>query len=74
MPVFAARAAIAIAYADKVTRLERAVASRQVSGQAVGILMERHRLSAKQAFDTLVAAAAIAPDAARGRSQPQRVR
>jgi transcriptional regulator with GAF, ATPase, and Fis domain len=56
VPVFAARAAIAAAYADKVTHLHRAVRSRQVIGQAVGILMERHRLSAKQAFATLVTA------------------
>jgi transcriptional regulator with GAF, ATPase, and Fis domain len=56
VPVFAARAAIAIAHADKVIHLERAMQSRQVIGQAVGILMERHRLSAKQAFDTLVKA------------------
>jgi GAF domain-containing protein len=56
LPVFAARAAIAIAYADTVTNLRRAIESRQVIGQAVGILMERHRLSPKQAFDTLVTA------------------
>lgn len=55
IPVFAARAAIAAAYADKVTNLHRALESRQVIGQAVGILMERHRLSAKEAFDTMVA-------------------
>jgi len=30
--------------------------SRPVIGQAVGILMERHRLTAKQAFATLVEA------------------
>jgi GAF domain-containing protein len=54
IPVFAARAAIAAAYADKVTHLHRAIESRQVIGQAVGILMERHRLSAKQAFDSIV--------------------
>jgi GAF domain-containing protein len=56
IPVFAARAAIAAAYADKVTNLHRAIESRQVIGQATGILMERHRLSPKQAFDTMVAA------------------
>jgi GAF domain-containing protein len=55
VPVFAARAAIAVAHADKVIHLERAVQSRQVIGQAVGILMERHRLSAQRAFATLVA-------------------
>jgi GAF domain-containing protein len=55
LPVFAARAALAIAYADTVTNLRRAIESRQVIGQAVGILMERHRLSPKEAFDALVA-------------------
>ncbi len=54
VPVFAARAAIAAAYADKLTNLHRAIESRQVIGQAVGILMERHRLSPKQAFDSMV--------------------
>ncbi|HEY7047218.1 MAG TPA: GAF and ANTAR domain-containing protein [Jatrophihabitantaceae bacterium] len=56
VPVFAARAAIALAHAEKVSQLERALQSRQVIGQAVGILMERHRLSEQQAFDTLVKA------------------
>jgi GAF domain-containing protein len=56
LPVFAARSAIAVAYADTVTNLHRAIESRQVIGQAVGILMERHRLSPKQAFDRLVTA------------------
>jgi GAF domain-containing protein len=56
VPVFAARAAIALSHAEKVSQLERALQSRQVIGQAVGILMERHRLSDKQAFDTLVKA------------------
>jgi GAF domain-containing protein len=54
IPVFAARAAIAAAYADKVTNLRRAIETRQVIGQAVGILMERHRLSPQQAFDAMV--------------------
>ena len=54
VPVFAARAAIAAAYADKVANLHRAMESRHVIGQAVGILMERHRLSPKQAFDAMV--------------------
>lgn len=53
VPVFAARAAIAIAHAEKVADLKRGMASRQVIGEAVGILMERHRLSAQQALDTL---------------------
>lgn len=56
VPVFAARAAIALTHAEKVSQLEAALQSRQVIGQAVGILMERHRLSEQQAFDTLVTA------------------
>lgn len=56
IPVFAARAAIAAAYADTVTNLRRAIESRQIIGQAVGIVMERHRLTPKQAFATLVKA------------------
>jgi GAF domain-containing protein len=56
VPVFAARAAIAIAHAEKVAQLEHAVQSRQVIGQAIGILMERHRIPAKEAFATLVKA------------------
>jgi AmiR/NasT family two-component response regulator len=53
-PVFASRAAIAVAHADQVHNLRRAIGSRQVIGQAVGILMERHRLSADDAFERLV--------------------
>lgn len=54
IPIFAARAAIVAAYADTVTNLHSAIESRQVIGQAVGILMERHRLSAEQAFEAIV--------------------
>ena len=56
VPAFAARAAIALAHAEKVSQLEQALQTRQVIGQAVGILMERHRFSEQQAFDTLVKA------------------
>lgn len=56
IPVFASRASIALAHADEVYNLRRAMKSRQVIGQAVGILMERHKLSADQAFDRLVSA------------------
>jgi hypothetical protein len=55
-PVFASRAAIAVAHADEVLNLRRAIGSRQVIGEAVGILMERHRLSGEQAFERLVTA------------------
>jgi AmiR/NasT family two-component response regulator len=36
-----------------VTQLRRAIASRDVIGQAKGILMERRGLTADEAFDTL---------------------
>lgn len=55
-PVLAARASIALAHADRVQNLRRAIDSRQVIGEAVGILMERHRLSADEAFERLVSA------------------
>jgi hypothetical protein len=55
-PVFASRAALSLAHADEVSNLRRAIGSRQVIGEAVGILMERHRLSSDQAFERLVAA------------------
>jgi hypothetical protein len=55
-PVFAARASIALSHVDEVYNLRRAIASRQTIGQAVGILVERHRITADEAFDRLVAA------------------
>lgn len=55
-PVFAARASIALAHADQVFNLRRAVASRQQIGQAVGVLMERHKIDEDTAFERLVAA------------------
>jgi len=41
-PVFASRAAVALAHAEQVRNLRRAIGTRQVIGEAVGILMERH--------------------------------
>jgi PAS domain S-box-containing protein len=55
-PVFAARASIALTHADRVFNLRRAVASRQQIGQAVGILMERHKIDEEAAFKRLVSA------------------
>lgn len=54
LPVFAARASIALAYSDKLRNLRRAIDTRQLIGQACGILMERHRWTADQAFGELV--------------------
>jgi transcriptional regulator with GAF, ATPase, and Fis domain len=51
---FATHAAIALAHAQMESNLRTAMASREEIGRAVGILMERHRLSAPQAFDMLV--------------------
>lgn len=55
-PVFAARASIALAHADEVHHLHRAIESRQTIGQALGILVERYRLTPDQAFELLVSA------------------
>lgn len=55
LPMFASRAGMALAYADKLDNLRRAIDTRQVIGQACGILMERHRITSDQAFAELVA-------------------
>jgi hypothetical protein len=47
---FAAHAAATIAIARKVGQLELAMVTRQEIGQAMGILMERHGLTAESAF------------------------
>ncbi|WP_245784633.1 GAF and ANTAR domain-containing protein [Geodermatophilus amargosae] len=54
--VFASHASIALAGAQQEDRLRTAIASRDLIGQAKGILMERHRLTADQAFAVLVRA------------------
>lgn len=46
----AAHAAVAFADSQKITQLNEALISRQLIGQAEGILMERYKLSAQQAF------------------------
>jgi ANTAR domain len=45
---------LALVQADRVLNLRRAIGTRQVIGEAVGILMERHRISAEDAFERLV--------------------
>jgi PAS domain S-box-containing protein len=55
-PVFAARASIAIGHTDDVHNLRQAIVTRQTIGQAAGILMERHKFTADEAFDRLVTA------------------
>jgi hypothetical protein len=55
-PVFASRASIALANTDQVANLRTAIDSRKLIGQAIGILMERHRLTDEQAFERLISA------------------
>ncbi|SDO68166.1 GAF and ANTAR domain-containing protein [Lentzea jiangxiensis] len=54
--LFAGHAAIALASAQERRELSAAVETRDLIGQAKGILMERHKLSADQAFTVLVRA------------------
>ncbi len=56
LPVFASRASIALGYRDNLHSLGRAVSSRQLIGQATGILMERHKITDDEAFQRLVRA------------------
>ena len=51
--LFAAHAAVAYSAAQRESALERALVSRELVGQAQGILMERERLTADQAFAAL---------------------
>jgi GAF domain-containing protein len=51
--VLAAHAAVAVAGAEHEQNLRSAVASRDVIGQAKGILMERYKITADQAFGLL---------------------
>lgn len=52
--LFAAHAALAYAAARQQAKMSRSVATRQLIGQAQGILMERHKLTDDQAFAVLV--------------------
>ena len=54
--LLAAHAGVALAGSRKIGNLRIAVHNRDVIGQAKGILMERHKISAAQAFDRLVVA------------------
>ena len=53
--IFAAHAALALATAQLVGQLRSALVNRDVIGQAKGILMERHRITADAAFQRLSA-------------------
>jgi hypothetical protein len=48
--LFAHQSAVALAYARHVVNLENAIKTRQLVGQAVGIMMERHQLDDARAF------------------------
>jgi GAF domain-containing protein len=54
--LFASHAAVAVAQAQKLNHLGSALASRDVIGQAKGILMERYKVTAPQAFALLATA------------------
>jgi transcriptional regulator with GAF, ATPase, and Fis domain len=51
--LFAAHAAVAMSDAQQKEQLSKAVSARDLIGQAKGILMERHKLTADQAFTVL---------------------
>jgi GAF domain-containing protein len=57
--LFAAHAAVALAGAEHESNLLAAIDHRDRIGQAKGILMERHKLTAVQAFDLLVRASSL---------------
>ena len=48
--LFASQAALALAEAHRTGQMRQALANRDVIGQAKGILMERHRITADEAF------------------------
>lgn len=54
--LYATHAALALAEARRTDQLRRALATRDVIGQAKGVLMERHRITSDQAFERLKAA------------------
>lgn len=51
--VLAAHAAVALAGSLKIAHLSRGIQTRQLIGEACGILMERHRLTSQQAFQLM---------------------
>jgi GAF domain-containing protein len=52
--LFAAQAAVALAGSQREQRLGKAIQTRDLIGQAKGILMERHSISAERAFLMLI--------------------
>jgi AmiR/NasT family two-component response regulator len=51
--LFATQAALALAEARRTDQMRQALGNRDVIGQAKGILMERHRITADEAFTLL---------------------
>ncbi|WP_292988683.1 GAF and ANTAR domain-containing protein [Mycobacterium sp.] len=51
--LYATHGALALLEAQRADQLQRAIASRDLIGQAKGVLMERHRITADQAFALL---------------------
>ena len=51
--IFAAHAAVELSAANQQDQMEKGMASRDVIGQAKGILMARQHISADEAFDML---------------------
>jgi GAF domain-containing protein len=51
---YAAHVSLALSALDREANLRQALKSREIIGQAMGILMERHRVTASQAFDVMV--------------------
>jgi hypothetical protein len=56
VPNVANRVAVALAYADKLRHMRRAIDTRTTIGQACGILIERHKIRPERAFEMLVQA------------------
>jgi GAF domain-containing protein len=51
---YAAHVSLALSALEREANLSRAMQSREIIGQAMGILIERHRITASQAFDIMV--------------------
>ena len=51
---YATHVGVALAAAEREANLRLALATRETIGQAIGILIERHKLTASQAFDLMV--------------------
>lgn len=57
--LYATHAALALLEAQRAEQMQRAIASRDLIGQAKGVLMCRHHITAEQAFDVLKRASQV---------------